>query len=104
MALTRNDRIAFTDAEIEAFCRKHHIRKLALFGSVLRDDFDLNSDVDVLVEFEPDAVVGFFELMSAQQDFAELIGREVDMNTSGFLSKHFRDQVVAEAQVLYESQ
>lgn len=74
-----------------------------MFGSALCEDFDASSDVDVLVEFEPNAVVGFFELMSAQEDLAEIIGREVDMNTSGFLSKHFRDQVVAEAQVLYES-
>ncbi len=101
--LVLNEWIRIADADLTDFCHKHHIRKLALFGSALCEDFDASSDVDVLVEFEPNAVVGFFELMSAQEDLAEIIGREVDMNTSGFLSKHFRDQVVAEAQVLYES-
>jgi hypothetical protein len=86
--------------EIAAFSRRNRIRKLALFGSVLCDDFTPDSDVDVLVEFEPGTRVGlrFFAL---EQELAELLGRTVDLNTPGFLSKYFRDQVMAEAEQLY---
>jgi predicted nucleotidyltransferase len=93
-------RIEIPKTEIEAFSRRHHIRKLALFGSVLRDDFTPESDVDVLVEFEPETRVGlrFFAL---EQELSELLGRKVDLNTPGFLSKYFRDQVIAEAEPLY---
>lgn len=88
------------DALIE-FCRKHYIRKLALFGSVLRDDFGPENDIDVLVEFEPDHVPGlaFFDM---EAELTDLFGRKVDLNTLGFLSRYFRDQVQAEAQVLCE--
>lgn len=93
-------KIEIPKAEVEAFSRRNHIRKLALFGSVLRDDFTPTSDVDVLVEFEPDARVGlrFFAL---EQELAELFGRAVDLNTPGFLSEYFRDRVIAEAETLY---
>jgi predicted nucleotidyltransferase len=64
-------------AEIEAFCKRHHIRRLALFGSVLRDDFGPDSDVDVLVEFEPDIRVGYFTLVTIQYELAEVIGRDL---------------------------
>ena len=86
--------------EIEAFCRRHRIRKLALFGSVLRDDFTPESDVDVLVEFEPGTRVGlrFFTL---EQELSALFGRKVELYTPGFLSKYFRDRVLAEAEILY---
>jgi hypothetical protein len=88
--------------EIAAFCRRHHIRRLALFGSVLRDDFGPNSDVDVLVEFERGAQVGFFELYDMEQEFSRLVGaRKVDMHTPKSLSKYFRDQVMWEAEVQY---
>lgn len=93
-------KIDIPQAEIEAFSRRNRIRKLALFGSVLRDDFTPESDVDVLVEFEPGTRVGlrFFAL---EQELSELLGRKVDLNTPGFLSKYFRDQVIAEAEPLY---
>ncbi len=93
-------RIPIPRAEIEAFCRRHRIRKLALFGSVLRDDFSPDSDVDVLVEFEPGTRVGlrFFAL---EEELSALLGRKVDLNTPGFLSKYFREQVMAEAEILY---
>ncbi len=87
--------------EIAAFCQKHHIRKLALFGSVLRDDFRPDSDVDVLVEFEPGHVPGF-GFITVQDELSALLGREVDLNTPGFLSRHFRQQVIDTALVLYE--
>jgi len=90
-----------TDA-LTDFCRRHHIRKLALFGSVLRDDFRPDSDVDVLVEFEPDHIPGL-AFFGMQDELSEILGRRVDLNTAGFLSPLFRDQVLAEADVLYES-
>jgi len=85
---------------ISAFCRKHGIRRLALFGSILRDDFRADSDVDVLVEFEPGATPGlaFFNM---QDELTELIRWNVELHTAGFLGRHFRDQVVQEARDLY---
>ncbi|MGH7844156.1 MAG: nucleotidyltransferase family protein [Candidatus Binatia bacterium] len=89
-------------SDIADFCRRHRIRKLSLFGSLLRDDFGPNSDVDVLVEFEPDARVGFFKLYDLEQELSQLLGgRRVDINTPNSLSKHFREEVLAEAEVLY---
>jgi len=87
---------------LAAYCRAHHIRRLALFGSALRGTMDEESDVDVLVEFEPGVPTGFFELIAAELALSEIIGRKVDMNTAGFLSEHFRSDVVTEALVLYE--
>ena len=85
------------------FCRHNHIRRLALFGSVLREDFGPDSDVDVLVEFEPRARVGLFELYDMEQELSALLGgRKVDMNTPKSLSKYFRDDVLAQAQVQYD--
>jgi hypothetical protein len=84
------------------FCRRHHIRKLSLFGSVLREDFSDDSDVDVLVEFDPEHVPGL-EFFRMENELSELLGRKVDLNTPGFLSRYFRDEVMAEAQVHYAS-
>jgi len=88
--------------KITTFCSRNHIRKLAIFGSVLRDDFRPDSDIDVLVEFEPDAAIGFFELYDIEQELSALFGgRKVDINTPQCLSKYFRDKVLAEAEVQY---
>ena len=87
---------------IADFCRRHHIRRLALFGSVLRDDFGPESDVDVLVEFDPDHIPGL-AFFAMQDELSEIVGRRVDLNTPGFLSPYFRDQVIAEADVLYDA-
>jgi len=87
--------------DIIAFCQRHAIRKLAFFGSVLRDDFRPDSDVDVLIEFEPGTRVGFIELMTMQLEFSDLIGREADFRLPGDLSRYFRDRVITEAEVLY---
>ena len=95
-------RIDIPQAEIEAFCRKHHIRRLALFGSVLRDDFTDESDVDVLVEFEPEHVPGW-EFFSMQDELSEILGRKVDLNTPDDLSKYFRDEVLDEAEPYYDA-
>ncbi len=82
------------------FCRRHHIRRLALFGSVLRDDFGPHSDVDMLVEFEPGQVPGF-GMVDLEDELSALVGRKVDLHTPGSLSKYFRDRVVREAQDQY---
>lgn len=86
--------------KIAEFCRRNHIRKLAFFGSVLTDGFTRESDVDVLVEFEPGKTpgYGFFRI---ERELTGLLGREVDLNTPGCLSKYFRDEVVAEAEPVY---
>ena len=93
-------RISIDRQRIAAFCRRHHIRRLALFGSVLREDFCADSDVDVLVEFDPGHVPGFafFEL---QEELGELLGRTVDLHTPASLSRYFRDDVLNEAQDQY---
>ena len=95
-------RLALDTAQIEAFCRRHHIRKLALFGSVLRDDFRPDSDVDVLVEFEPGQTVGLIRLVGIERELTELLGRRVDLRKPGDLSRYFRQQVVDAAEILFE--
>lgn len=88
--------------EIAAFCERHHIRKLSLFGSVLREDFRPESDVDVLVEFEPGYVPGFFRLFDLQDELSPLFrGRKIDLRTPQDLSRYFRHEVVASAEVQY---
>lgn len=84
--------------ELESFCRRHGIQKLAFFGSVLRDDFTPESDIDVLVEFAPDRIPGlrFFQI---ERELTKLLGRKVDLQTPQFLSPYFRDQVLSEAEV-----
>ena len=93
-------RIAIDREKLAEFCRRNHIRKLALFGSVLRENFRPDSDVDVLVEFEPGHVPGlrFFGL---EKELSEILGRKVDLNTASFLSPYFRSRVLAEAEVQY---
>ena len=93
-------RIQVPEELIAEFCRRHHIKRLALFGSVLRDDFRPESDVDVLVEFEPEHVPGL-AFFGMQDELSEILGRQVDLNTPGFLSPLFRDTVLATADVLY---
>ena len=93
-------KIAIDHQRLADFCRRHHIRRLALFGSVLRDDFGPNSDVDVLVEFESGHVPGF-ALVSLEDELSALVGRKVDVHTPNSLSKYFRDRVVREAQDQY---
>ena len=85
---------------IARFCRRHRIRRLALFGSVLRDDFGPDSDVDVLVEFEEGHVPGL-EFFAMETELSEILGRKVDLNTPQFLSRYFRDDVLAEAEDQY---
>lgn len=86
---------------IAAFCKKHHIRRLALFGSVLGDRFRSDSDVDVLVEFESGHVVGLLRMAGIERELSELMGRQVDLRTPADLSRYFRDEVLASAEVQY---
>jgi len=86
---------------IAAFCQRHRIRRLALFGSVLRDDFGPDSDVDVLVEFEPGAPITLFGMGAIQMELSELLGREVDLKTASSLSRYFRQEVLDTAETMY---
>ena len=86
--------------KIAELCRHYHIRKLSLFGSVLCDDFRPNSDVDVLVEFEPDHIPGY-RFIEIQEELSILLRRQVDLHTAKSLSRYFRDEVLAEAEVQY---
>ena len=94
-------RIEMPREALAEFCRKHHVRKLALFGSVLRDDFRPDSDVDVLVEFEPGTRAGYLKLAGMELELSELVGRKVDLRTPGELSRYFRDEVLAKAEVQF---
>ena len=95
-------RITVPSDRLAEFCRRNRIHRLAFFGSVLRDDFGPASDVDVLAEFEPGAVVGLFEIYDMEQELSALLGgRAVQISTPRWLSKYFRDQVLAEAEVAY---
>jgi predicted nucleotidyltransferase len=93
-------RISVNKENIADFCRRHHIRRLSLFGSVLRDDFGPASDVDVLVEFESGHIPGL-AFFSMEEELSQIIGRKVDLNTLGFLSPYFRDRIERESEVQY---
>ena len=93
-------RIQIPKERITDFCRQHHIRKLAIFGSALRDDFGPDSDVDVLVEFEPGHVPGLV-FFGIEQELSVILSRKVDLNTAGFLSPEIREVVLKEAEVQY---
>jgi predicted nucleotidyltransferase len=95
-------KIEIPKEKLADFCRRNRIRRLAFFGSVLRDDFTPESDVDVLVEFEPGTRVGL-RFFGMERELSEVLGHKVDLNTPGFLSKYFRDEVIAEAEVLYDA-
>jgi len=95
-------RIDFPQDRVAEFCRRYHIRRLSLFGSVLREDFRPDSDVDVLVEFESSYEPGFFGLARMERELSELLeGRKVDLRTPEDLSRYFRDEVLAVAEVRY---
>lgn len=96
-------RIEIPKEQIAEFCRRHNIRKLSLFGSVLREDFGPQSDVDVLVEFEPNHVPGF-AFFRMEEELSQILSRKVDLNTPNFLSRYFRNQVLQQAEVQYAEQ
>lgn len=94
-------RIEIDRASLADFCRQRSIRRLSFFGSVLRDDFRPGSDVDVLIEFAPQANVGLLEFVTYQRELSELLGRQVDLHTPASLSHLFRERVVDSAEVVY---
>jgi len=99
---TNRPHLQLPAAQITEFCRRHHIRKLALFGSVLHGDARPDSDLDVLVEFEPNHVPGLIRLAGMELELSALVGgRKVDLNTPLCLSPYFRDAVLAEAEPMY---
>ena len=92
--------ISISSEQIAEFCERHHVRKCMLFGSVLREDFGPESDIDVLVEFEPDHTPGL-AFFAMQEELSAILGKKVDLNTPRCLSRYFRDRVLREAEVLY---
>ena len=96
-------RIDIPKRRIADFGQRHHICRLSLFGSVLRDDFNPESDVDVLVEFEPGTRMGLIRLARLELELGEILGRKVDLNTPGFLGMYDREQILAEAEVQYDA-
>jgi len=95
-------KIEISKAKIGGFCRRNDIRRLAFFGSVLRNDFSPDSDIDVLVEFEPGARVGLITLAGMEIELSQLLGRKAEMHTIKGLNPHFRDEVLDLAEVQYE--
>lgn len=97
-----NPNLQIDRESVSAFCRERGVRKLALFGSVLREDFGRESDVDVLVEFEPETAVGFFEIYDMEHELSPFFGgRRVEIHTPKSLSKYFREEVLKDAEALY---
>jgi predicted nucleotidyltransferase len=93
--------INLSQEEINHFCQSYSIRKLSLFGSVLRDDFTKESDVEVLVEFEPGKTPGL-DIITMEDELSSIINRQIDLRTLADLSRYFREQVLIEAMVIYE--
>ena len=97
-----NSKIKIPGEKIADFCKKNHIRKLSLFGSVLGDDFSSDSDIDFLVEFETGKVPGLIGLSRMERELSDILGgRKVDLRTPQDLSKYFRQEVLARAEVQY---
>ncbi len=96
------EKIVIPQDEIKAFCERNHIRKLSLFGSILRDDFRPDSDVDILVEYEPKAIVTLLDMAAQEIELSQLIGRKIDLRTPYELSRYFRQDVINTAEKLYE--
>jgi uncharacterized protein len=95
-------RIAVPQERIAELCRRRHIRWLALFGSVLRDDFRPDSDVDVLIEFEPEQRYTYFTLAQIEADLSSFLGRKVDLHMPKTLHPFLRDNVLGQAEALYD--
>lgn len=99
--MRKRARVEIPKETIEEFCKRHYIRKLSLFGSALRDDFSPESDLDILVEFDPAHIPGLMRLAGMEIELSEILGRKVDMRTAQDLSRYFRQEVVNSAKVQY---
>ncbi|MFH0814188.1 MAG: nucleotidyltransferase family protein [Pseudomonadota bacterium] len=93
--------IELPQEEMAEFCKRNHIRKLSIFGSVLRGEFQPDSDVDLLVEFDPEYIPGLIRLSGMEIELSEIIGHKVDLRTPEDLSDYFRDEVIKSAEVQY---
>ena len=97
-----NNHIILPKEQIADFCRRRHIRRLAIFGSALRSDFNESSDIDILVEFEPEHSPGLLGMARMERELSALLGgRKVDLRTPEDLSRYFRQEVLNEAEVQY---
>jgi predicted nucleotidyltransferase len=100
-----NSRISIPKEALAKYCRERGIRRLAVFGSALRDDFRADSDIDLLVEFEPDHIPTLFDIAAMERELSDLLGgRKVDLRTPEDLSRYFRHHVLAEAEVQYAAE
>jgi predicted nucleotidyltransferase len=99
--MNKNSQLTISKEEIKRFCKKHHIRRLSLFGSALRDDFSEESDVDILVEFQSGFVVGFLRMAGIERELSAILKRKVDLRTPAELSRYFRQEVLDSAEVQY---
>jgi len=95
-------KIDLSEDKIKKFCQRNRIRRLSLFGSVLREDFGPESDIDVLVEFEPETNVGLITLAGMEIELGQMLGYKVEIHTVKGLNPHFRDEVLDQAEVQYE--
>jgi len=93
--------IDFPTEKVTEFCKRNHIRRLSLFGSVLRRDFNSDSDIDLLVEFDSDHIPGLIRLAGLEIELTEILGRKVDIRTAQDLSRYFRQEVLDSAEVQY---
>jgi len=96
-------RISIPKDKISEFCEQNQVRRLSFLGSVLREDFGPDSDVDILVEFEPGTRMGLIRLSGLEIELGKIIGRKVDLNTPGFLNKYYRNKILTEADVQYDA-
>lgn len=95
--------VSIPQDQIADFCQRHQIRKLSLFGSILRDDFTPSSDIDFLVEFIPGTRVTYLDLAGMEMELSALLaGRKIDLRTPAELSPHFRQAVLRDMRVQYE--
>jgi hypothetical protein len=95
------DNITVPEESLGPLCRKYHIRRLSIFGSAMGGDFKPDSDIDLLVEFDPAFIPGL-SFFSIQEELSSLFGHKVDLNTPDFLSRYFRDDVLQQAEAIYE--
>jgi len=99
------DRFGASQPKLAEFCRRNHVRKLSIFGSVLTDRFKDSSDIDILIEFEPDFRIGYLRMAAMERELSGLFGgRTIDMRTAPELSRYFRDEVLKTASVQYAAQ
>lgn len=96
-----NAKLHIPQDKIAKFCRKNHILTMSLFGSVLTDKFTPSSDVDFLVEFKPDHIPTLFDMVNMEEELSDIIGHHADLKTAKGISRYFRDDVLAEARMIY---